>query len=166
MLLLVKGSCRNLLLLPVCGTRCLGPIALACCSCCCLSCGCIKNNKAVSCCWCGWTGPVVQFVFGSVLKKHIDNEDGERWYTIFNYKAPHCYKAILFSNVLQLIGIALMQFWDIFLIEESRICSTDPSLACFPSKPSLDTPHLDCSNTSLWRKTTSLPSAAIGLCSN
>ena len=31
------------------------------------------NNEALSFCGCGWTEPVVQFVFGSVLK-----EDGER----------------------------------------------------------------------------------------
>ena len=107
----------------------------------------IMNNEALSCCGCGWTEPVVQFVFGSVLK-----EDGKRGCTIFNYKAPRWYKAFLFSNVLQLIGIGLMQFWDNFLLEESRICTTDPNLACFPSNPMLSTPRLDCSNTSFIEK--------------
>ena len=102
----------------------------------------IMNNEALSCCGCGWTEPVIQFVFGSVLK-----EDGKRGYTIFNYKAPRWYKAFLFSNVLQLIGIGLMQFWDNFLLEQSRICTTDPNLACFPSNPIVSTPRLDCSNT-------------------
>ena len=126
------------------------PIASVCCSCW-TKCGCIKKKTGSRCCGCGWTEPVVQFVFGSVLKEHID-EDGERGCTIFNYKAPDCYKAFLFSNVLQLIGIALMQFWDNFLLDESRICTTDPNLACFPSNPTLSTPRLDCSNTNFIEK--------------
>ena len=40
-----------------------------------------------------------------------------------------------------------MQFWDNFLLEESRICTADPNLACFPSNPTLSTPRLNCSNT-------------------
>ena len=110
----------------------------------------IMNNEALSCCGCGWTEPVVQFVFGSVLKEHV--KDGERGCTIFNYKAPRWYKAFLFSNVLQLLGIGLMQFWDNFLLEESRICTTDPNLACFRSNPTLSTLRLDCSNTSFIEK--------------
>ena len=126
------------------------PIASMCCSCW-ARCGFIKKKTGSRCCGCGWTEPVVQFVFGSVLEEHID-EDGERAYTIFNYKAPRWYKAFLFSNVLQLIGIALMQFWDNFLLEESRICTTDPNLACFPSNPTLTTPRLDCTNTTFIEK--------------
>ena len=115
-----------------------------------LSCDCLKPD---GCCQfsspqCS-TEPLVRFVFGSVLKEH-NNENGEKEYTIFNSKAPQCYKTLLFSNVLQLLGIALMQFWDTFLLEESRICTNDPSLACFPATSyiSLDIPRLDCSNTS------------------
>ena len=126
------------------------PLASVCCSCW-TRCGCIKKKTVSRCCGCGWTEPVVQFVFGSVLKEHID-KDGERGYTMFNYKAPDCYEAFLFSNVLQLIGIALMQFWENFLLDESRICTTDPNLACFPSNPMLSTPRLDCSNTSFIEK--------------
>ena len=127
----------------------LWPIASVCCSCW-ARCGFIKKKTGSRCCGCGWTEPVVQFVFGSVLKEHV--EDGERGCTTFKYKAPDCYKAFLFSNVLQLIGIALMQFWDNFLLDESRICTTDPNLACFPSNPMPSTPRLDCSNTSFIEK--------------
>ena len=56
------------------------PVASECCSCW-ARCGCIKKKTESRCCWCGWTEPVVQFVFGSVLKEHIDG-DGERGYTI------------------------------------------------------------------------------------
>ena len=55
---------------------------------------------------------------------------------------------MLSVTVFNLTGVALVQFWEYFLFEESHTCSTDPNLGCFPSNPNLTTPHLDCSNTS------------------
>ena len=41
------------------------------------------NNEALSCCGCGWTEAVVQFVFGSVLKEHVkDGKEGIQYSTI------------------------------------------------------------------------------------
>ena len=93
------------------------------------------------------TEPIIETVFSAMLKNST-NEDGEKVYTIFNYKVPKVYKLHLFAIVLNLIGVASMQFLEDFVFEESHICSTDPQLACFRSFPNMSTPRMDCSNTS------------------
>ena len=66
----------------------------------------------------------------------LKRDDDE--FTIFNEKVPVLYTHVLYSMALTLIGVALIQFWDDFLIEESHTCSTNPDM---------DTPRLNCSNT-------------------
>ena len=87
--------------------------------------------------------PAIGFVFNMMLKSREN-----KVYTILSYKVPDFYKFNLFAIVLNLIGVAMVQFWDKFLFEESRGCSIDQQLICFPSFPNLTTPRLNCSDTS------------------
>ena len=91
--------------------------------------------------------PILEHLFSIMLKSYIDH-NGRKTYRILNYKVPKIYLLVLSVTVFNLTGVALVQFWEDFLFEESRICSTDPNLGCFPSNPNLTTPRLDCSNTS------------------
>ena len=92
------------------------------------------------------TEPIIENVFRAMLKKSTD-EDGKQVYTIFNYKVPEGYKLHLLAVMFNLVGVALIQFVDDFVFEESYICNTDPDMACFPKFPNMSTPCLDCSNT-------------------
>ena len=94
---------------------------------------------------------LVEQVFSVMLKKRTNNE-GRKVYTVLNYEVPDGYVRLLLATVLNLIGVAVINFWDVFLFEQSYICSTDPDLVCFPlvneMSPNSSTPPLDCSNTS------------------
>ena len=87
--------------------------------------------------------PTVEVAFSAMLKR--DDDD----FTIFNEKVPALYTDQLYTMALTLIGVALIQFWDDFLIEESHTCSTNPQIACFPVFPDMDTPRLNCSTTDI-----------------
>ena len=91
--------------------------------------------------------PIVELVFSVMMKSYID-KDGRKVYTLLNYKIPDIYIFGLFITVLNLLGVASVQFWDNFLFEESHGCTTDRTLYCFRNLPGLNTPRLDCSNTS------------------
>lgn len=86
--------------------------------------------------------PTIEFAFGAMLKRDDDE------FTVFDKDISSSYAHVLYVMVLNLIGVALVQFWDDFLIEESRGCNTDAQLACFPLFPDMDTPRLNCSDTS------------------
>ena len=90
---------------------------------------------------------LIKHVFSTMMNKHTDR-DGKTVYTILNYKVPEKYKVLMFATALSLIGVAGVKLWDIYLYEDSNICSTDPYLACFPAYPNMSTPRLDCSDTS------------------
>ena len=90
---------------------------------------------------------LIKHVFSTMLNKHNDRA-GKKVYTILNYKVPDRYQVLVLAMVLSLIGVAGVTFWDIYLYEESHICSTDPDLACFPAYPNMSTSSLDCSDTS------------------
>ena len=87
--------------------------------------------------------PIIEVAFSAMLKR--DDEE----LTIFNEKIPALYTHQLYNMALTMIGVAMIQFWDDFLIEESHICSTNPQIACFPVFPDMDTLRLDCSNTEI-----------------
>ena len=53
----------------------------------------------------------------------------------------------MLAIALSVIGVAGVVFWDIYLYEESNICSTNPDLVCFPAYPNMTTLRLDCSDT-------------------
>ena len=89
------------------------------------------------------TRNVTQGIFK--LEKYRQS-DGETKPTISNYKLPHCYKVQLFTIVFNLIIVALLQFWEDLVFEDSHTCNTDPKIACFPIFPNMTTPRLDCSN--------------------
>ena len=84
-----------------------------------------------------------KFVFGKFLKEKDD--DGA--YVIFGFKAPKYYIFWLFSVLFQLLGITVLLFWQVFLLEESYMCRTDELLDCFSSNASGSDLPLDCSNT-------------------
>ena len=92
-------------------------------------------------------GFFVEHVFSVMLKSYID-KDGNKVYTILNYKVPRIYIFGLFIMVLNLLEVAPMQFWDDFLFEETHGCTTDQTLNCFPKHPNKTTQRLDWSNTS------------------
>ena len=90
---------------------------------------------------------LIKYFFSTMLNKHTDRA-GKNFYTILNYKVPERYKVLMLALVLSLIGFVGVNFWDIYLYEDSHICNTDPQLACFPVYPNMSTPRLDCSDTS------------------
>ena len=76
------------------------------------------------------------------------DDSSDNAYTIVNFEVPNWYRFNLFTIVLHLLAIALVQFWNEFLFEESHGCSTDQNFVCFPPFPNMSTPRLDCSDTS------------------
>ena len=99
------------------------------------------------------TEPAMEHFFSSILKHHID-ENGEKVYIVLNYKAPREYTVQLFMYMIQLTGLALAQFWDDFLLEESYTCSPNPSIACFRTltHPVIYNQRLNCSDTNYLRE--------------
>ena len=81
-------------------------------------------------------------VFGNILKIHYSEEQKGKFYTVLNYEVSSKHLYSLFIFFIQGIGMAFVQFWEVFLIEKSHICRTDPYLACFDS----DNSRLDCAN--------------------
>ena len=54
---------------------------------------------------------------------------------------------MMLAMMFSMTGTGGVIFWDIYLFEDSYICSTDPDQACFPAyPPSITTPRLDCSD--------------------
>ena len=101
----------------------------------------------------------VEIVFGNFLKIHeerketnerdrlLNNSKEEKVYIVFNHKAPNYFKYWLFHVLVDLIAVISIQFWEEFLLRESRICITSPGLSCFPVKPNFNAQRLDCSDT-------------------
>ena len=85
----------------------------------------------------------IELVFNRILKKYR-NEEGEDSYIVLNYKAPYIQIMLLFTTLNQLIGLAVAQFWDTFLLSETFGCTANA--CCY----SLNTFNqlLDCHNTS------------------
>ena len=93
--------------------------------------------------------PCVEKVFDNILKVHESENEKEKAYVVFKYyKSPRFYISWLFIILTNLAGIAFVQFWNDFLLEESYICSNNPTLACFSASPSTYQQKLDCSNMS------------------
>ena len=93
--------------------------------------------------------PCVEKVFDNILKVYESENKKEKAYVVFKcYKSPRFYISWLFIILTNLAGIAFVQFWNDFLLEESNICSTNPTLACFSATPSTYQQKLDCSNMS------------------
>ena len=86
-------------------------------------------------------------IYDFMLKKQTGS-DGKKSYRILSYKVPNGYIYLLFFTIINLFAVGLITFWDEYLLDKSHICSTDPQFACFPVFPNMDTPQLDCSNTS------------------
>ena len=87
---------------------------------------------------------IVEHSYGNIPEKPKDEEEKEKTYIVFNFKVPISIKYWLYSTLVNVSGIAFVQFWDDFMLEESFSCSMDPNTVCF----SLDLPHhkLNCSN--------------------
>ena len=106
------------------------------------SCKCIEDTKGAK-----WYREKVltyaEYVFGNILKINYSNEHKGKIYTVFNYEVSPKHMYWLFIFFIQASGMALVQFWEVFLIEQSHICSTDPHLDCFKSNTNL---RLNCSN--------------------
>ena len=89
----------------------------------------------------------IENAFEKILKYHKEDENG-KVYIVFNHKASAQFKNWLFQLLVDVIAVALIQFWEQFLLRESRICITSPGLSCFPVYPKMNAQQLDCSNTS------------------
>ena len=87
----------------------------------------------------------IELVFKRILKKYR-NEDGEDSYIVLNYKAPYIQTMLLFTTLNQLIALAVIQFWDTFLLSETFGCTVN-GIACCYSLNTFDQ-LLDCHNTS------------------
>ena len=101
------------------------------------------RSKSLKCFSDYFKNPTVEVAFSAMLKRDDDE------FTIFNEEVPVLYTHQLYNMALTLIGVALIQFWDDFLIEESHTCSTNPQIACFPVFPDMDTLRLNCSTTNI-----------------
>lgn len=118
-------------------------------------CQCLTIITSVNCCkWLDcWHDKVVTRcvtkVFDNILKVYESENEKEKAYVVFKYyKSPRFYISWLFLILTNLAGIAFVQFWNDFLLEESNICSTNPTLACFSATHSTYQQKLDCSNMS------------------
>lgn len=82
--------------------------------------------------------------FRNILEKSKDEEGKGKVYTMFNFKAPPFMIYWLYNTLVQVTGLAFIEFWDDFLLEESFDGSTDKHIACF----SCDWPNqkLNCLN--------------------
>lgn len=87
---------------------------------------------------------IVEHSYGNILEKPKDEEEKEKNYIVFNFKVPISIKYWLYSSLVNVSGIAFIQFWDDFLLEESFSCSMDPNTVCF--SPNLPQHKLNCSN--------------------
>ena len=56
-------------------------------------------------------------ILNKILKKR--RNEGDESYIVLNYKAPKTHVFILFTILIQLISIAVIQFWDTFLLSET-----------------------------------------------
>ena len=90
---------------------------------------------------------LIKQIFNTLLNKSTD-KNGKTIYIIMKYRVPARHKVMMLAMALSMLGAGGVTFCDIYLFEDSYICSTDPNLACFPAYPNLTTPRLDCSNTS------------------
>ena len=117
-----------------------------------LSCKCINHTKKAK-----WYQEQVltfaEWVFGNILKIHYSDEQRGKFYTVINYEVSPKHMYSLFLYFIQAIGMAFVQFWEVFLIEESHICSTDPHLDCFKSNTNL---RFNCSNITYEEQITSV----------
>ena len=87
-----------------------------------------------------------EIILGKILKKRR-NEEGDESYIVFNYKAPNTHVFILFSILIQLISIAMIQFWDTFLLSDTFGCTPNGFACCYSLNTTFNQP-LDCHNTS------------------
>ena len=85
-------------------------------------------------------------VLNKILKKHRDKDGGES-YIVFNYKAPNTHAFLLFAILIQLIVIAMVQFWDEFLLNETFGCTANNFACCYSLNTTFNQP-LDCHNMS------------------
>ena len=84
---------------------------------------------------------IVEYIFGGVLKKH-SNKEGKITYVFLDYKAPPVYTNMLFIVLIQLLGVAAVQFLDTFLLVEYNSCFTSGLTCCYN-----DSTPFDCSNS-------------------
>ena len=78
------------------------------------------------------------------LKEH-DDEEEEKYYIVFNYRILVEHMTWLLNILIQAFFVAVVQFLNNFLFDESRMCSTEPSLDCFST---ISYHKLNCSNIS------------------
>ena len=87
-----------------------------------------------------------EIILSKILKKRR-NKYGSESYIVFNYKAPYTHVFILFSILIQLISIAMIQFWDTFLLSETFGCTPNGFACCYSLNTTFNQP-LDCHNKS------------------
>ena len=117
-----------------------------------LSCKCIKDTNGTK--W--YQKKVLAFaecVFGNILKIHYSDDQRGKVYTVINYEVSSEHMYWLFIFFIQASGMAFVQFWEEFLIDESHICSTDPHLDCFKSNTNF---RFNCSNITYEEQITSV----------
>ena len=96
---------------------------------------------------------VIDPVFSSFLKKPNSIEEEEK-FIVLGYEVSFKEMRWLYPVLVQVILLAMAQFWDDFLLEVSRSCSTDSNQDCFYTPASNTTnstlpyQELNCMNTS------------------
>ena len=103
------------------------------------------------------TSAVTQLAFGSFLKNHNPNneeeEEEKKVFTVFGHEASLKEMRWLFIILVQATLLAIAQFCDEFLLEESYSCSTHPRVHCFsttflpPSGQHVNCSDIDTSDT-------------------
>ena len=109
------------------------------------------------------TSAVTQLAFASFLKQNRnpnneeeeEEEEEKKVFTIFGYEASLKEMCWLFIILVQATLLAFAQFWDEFLLEESYLCSTHPTVRCFsttylsPYGQTINCSDIDTSDTSI-----------------
>ena len=88
----------------------------------------------------------IKLVFGGILKRYRSKE-GVYCYIIFNYKVPYEYTFLLFGTLVGLFALAIVQFWNEFLLEETFDCTVKGLVCCYDLTTTFPQ-SLDCSDTS------------------
>ena len=95
----------------------------------CLNARCFRRFKVAKCYQaCGKT--IIKHVLQHFLKAH-DDEEEEIYYIVFNYRIPVEHMYWLSNILIRAFFVALIQFLNNLLFDESRMCSAEPSLDCF-----------------------------------
>ena len=79
----------------------------------------------------GLVGQISAIVVDKILTVS-KNKNGDKVYIVFSYKAPFRYTILLIVSMLQTFSYTSIEFWDVFLLEESLGRIKNGITCCYP----------------------------------